>query len=261
MLIPVGDSLRVRTTPFVNWSLIVANFLVFFYILGLGTRPDLLLAGRATSEVDRFFFDWGFTPSCLAEYVGVNSDVSARVLRAICPPGDRELLQPFTSMFLHAGWAHILSNMLFLWIFGDNVEDAMGHARYLLFYVLCGLAAAFAQTALTITAGGDLTTPAVGASGAIAGVLAAYLMMYPRAMIQVVLLPLFFLPLFVPALFLIGLWFLTQLFAGLQSTGAATVGSGVAWWAHVGGFLAGAVLVWFFRVRTRTVRTFGGWPS
>jgi membrane associated rhomboid family serine protease len=155
-------------------------------------------------------------------------------------------------MFVHAGWAHILSNMLFLWIFGDNIEDRMGHLRYLMFYLLCGLGAAAAQTYVSLA--GD-PVPAVGASGAIAGVLGAYLMMYPTAIVQVVIFPLFFFPFFVPAAVLIVIWFLAQLLAGVAEIGSTTAGSGVAWWAHVGGFVTGAVLIWFFR-RSRRRREY-----
>jgi membrane associated rhomboid family serine protease len=146
-------------------------------------------------------------------------------------------------MFLHAGWAHILGNMLFLWIFGDNVEDSLGHVRYLIFYLLCGVAAGAAQTFMAV----ETVVPAVGASGAIAGILGAYLMLHPTARVQVVILPLFFIPFFVPAALLIAIWFVMQLFAGLAEIGQATAGSGVAWWAHIGGFLAGALLIWFFK--------------
>ncbi len=150
-------------------------------------------------------------------------------------------------MFLHAGWAHIIGNMLFLWIFGDNVEDKLGHRRYLAFYLACGLGAAAVQTALSL----DNTTPAVGASGAIAGVLGGYLVMFPTAIVQVIILPLFFIPFFVPAALLIGIWFLTQLFSGIGELGRATAGTGIAWWAHVGGFITGAVLIVVMRPRER----------
>jgi membrane associated rhomboid family serine protease len=251
-MLPVGDFLRTRETPYVNWTLIAINVGVFLYSLTLDTRPDLVLAGARTSEADRFLIDWGFVPACLAEFAGVATDASPRDLAAICPIGSRELLQPFTSMFLHAGWAHILGNMVFLWIFGDNVEDRMGHARYLLFYLMCGLAAATVQTFMAV----DIVVPNVGASGAIAGIMGAYLVLYPRQMVQVIIFPLFFLPFTVPAIVLIGFWFVTQIFSGLADIGRATAGSGVAWWAHVGGFVAGALLIWLFRRPQRRTRQF-----
>ena len=246
-MFPVGDSLRTRTTPFVNWTFIAVSVLVFLYTVGLSTRPDEIIRGFTLSETDRFFLDWGFVPACVGKYFGASVDAGAVRLSIVCPSGDRVLIQPFTAMFVHAGWAHILGNMLFLWIFGDNVEDSMGHGRYLVFYILCGVAAAAAQTYFAL----DTSVPAVGASGAIAGVLAAYLIMFPTAMIRVVFLPLFFLPLFVPAIVLIGMWFIAQVFSGLATLGTAAAGSGVAWWAHVGGFVAGAVLIGLFRRRRR----------
>lgn len=246
-MIPVGDFLRRRTVPLVNWTLIAVNIAVFVYTLTLQTRPDEALPLSrpiATSEVDRFFFEWGFEPACLARYFGLATEVRPRDLALVCAEGDRPLLQVFTAMFVHAGWAHILGNMLFLWIFGDNVEDRVGHLRYIVFYLLSGVAAAAAQTVMAA----DTILPAVGASGAIAGVLGAYLLLYPRAIVQVVVLPFFFVPFFVPAVLLIGVWFVTQLFAGLAEVGAhSTAGSGVAWWAHIGGFLAGAFLINFFK--------------
>jgi membrane associated rhomboid family serine protease len=142
-------------------------------------------------------------------------------------------------MFLHAGWLHLLSNMLFLWIFGDNVEDSLGHLPYLFFYLLAGIAAMAVQTAFSI----DSLVPTVGASGAIAGVMGAYLILHPKALVQVIVVPLFFFPFLVPAALLIGFWFVMQVLGGLADLGATT-GSSIAWWAHIGGFLAGIVLVY-----------------
>jgi membrane associated rhomboid family serine protease len=242
-VIPVGDFLRRRTTPYVNWTLIAINIAVFVW---------MSLTYTTTLEIANFYFDWGFVSSCLAEQFGVDSGVSRAQLARICPEGNRELIQPFTAMFVHAdwtngGWLHIAGNMLFLWIFGDNVEDRVGHWRYLAFYLLCGLAAAATQTALTL----DATEPAIGASGAVAGVQGAYLVMFPTALVQVVILPLFFIPFFVPAAVLIGIWFVTQLVYGIGELGREVPGEGIAWWAHVGGFVAGAVLVLFLPKRQR----------
>jgi membrane associated rhomboid family serine protease len=141
-------------------------------------------------------------------------------------------------MFLHSGWLHLAGNMLFLWIFGDNVEDQLGHLPYLAFYLLAGIAAMVVQTAFSL----DSLVPTVGASGAIAGVMGAYLLMYPKAMIQVIVLPLFFIPFFVPAALLIVFWFVMQVLGALQEFGQTT-GTGIAWWAHVGGFTAGMLMV------------------
>jgi membrane associated rhomboid family serine protease len=239
-MIPIGDRLSTRTIPYVNIALIAVNFLVFFYELTLSTQAPF---GRA-SQLDLWFQDWGAVPACISDSLGLKPDVSARAFAVYC--GDnRPLLSLFASMFIHAGWLHILGNMLFLWIFGDNVEDALGHVRYLVFYLIGGLAASATQIALNMN---DFV-PSVGASGAIAAVMGAYLVMFPRARIAV-FIPLFFFlgaP-YIPAATLIGIWFLMQVFTGVASIGYATGGSGgIAWGAHVGGFLTGLLLVKLFR--------------
>jgi len=219
-MIPIGDSVRSRTFPYVNLAIIIANFLVFFYELSLG------------NGVNSFLRDWGAVPALVTDYLDHPGDHPLRVL-----------FTPITAMFLHGGWFHILGNMLFLWVFGDNVEDAIGHVSYLVFYLLAGIAAAVTQ----IWVDSNSILPMVGASGAIAGVLAAYVVLYPRATIATVIFPIYWaIP--VPAFVLIGLWFLLQLVSGAAAIGTAVGASeGVAWFAHIGGFLAGLVLVWAFR--------------
>jgi len=226
-VIPLYDDLPTRRFPWMTVALIAANVLVFVY--------ELLLSGGAGVRLDLFFFRAGFVPYELTHLTDV-------------PPVD--LVPPpftvFTSMFVHAGWLHIIGNMLFLWIFGNNVEDAMGKARFLAFYLLCGVAAAAAQTAIRP----DSTVPNIGASGAIAGVLGAYILLYPRARV-LTLVPvfIFFLPIIMlPAWVVIAAWFVLQLFEGLLSLGAAA-GGGVAFFAHVGGFVAGLLLVSLFARR------------
>ena len=236
-MLPVGDFLRRRTTPYVNWSLILINIAVFLYTLSLSTQPTEVFALQRMSPTDVFYFHWGALPACISDYFGFGTNVDPRALAVVCPTGNRPALTIFTSMFMHAGWAHIIGNMLFLWIFGDNVEDRLGHALYLLFYLAVGVAAMAVQVAFSSN---DLV-PTVGASGAIAGVMGSYLLLYPTAIVEVVILPLFFLPFFVPAALLIVVWFATQIISGIQEIGA-TAGSGIAWWAHVGGFSAGAIL-------------------
>ncbi len=206
-MIPLRDIIPSRTTPIVTISLIVANVLVFLYELTLG---------RAVNDFTLYF---GLVPAAFS-WVAV-----------------------FTSMFLHGGLFHVAGNMLYLWIFGDNVEDRMGHGRFLVFYLLCGTAAALAQT---ITAP-DSVVPMVGASGAIAGVMGAYFVLYPKSRI-VTLLPLFFFfqIIEVPAIFFLGIWFVMQFLSGVGSIGTAATG-GVAVWAHVAGFLAGLSGVIVFR--------------
>jgi membrane associated rhomboid family serine protease len=145
-------------------------------------------------------------------------------------------------MFMHGGWMHIIGNMWFLWIFGNNIEDSMGHARFAVFYLLCGLAAALLQ----IVSAPDSGVPMVGASGAIGGVMGAYILLYPRVNVHMLIfLGIFITTVTVPAYFMLGYWFLLQIFGGLGSLGG--VGGGVAFWAHIGGFVAGALLVLVFR--------------
>jgi membrane associated rhomboid family serine protease len=210
-MIPLRDIIPSRTTPYVTISLISLNVLVFLYELSIG---------RAVDAVTLYY---GLVPAAFS-WVTV-----------------------FTSMFLHGGILHVAGNMLYLWIFGDNVEDRMGHGRFLVFYLLCGVAAALAQT---ITAP-DSVVPMVGASGAIAGVMGAYFVLYPKSRI-VTLIPLFFFfqVIEVPAILFLGIWFLMQFVSGVGSivtTAGGGPAGGVAFWAHVAGFVAGISGVIVFR--------------
>jgi membrane associated rhomboid family serine protease len=225
-MIPIGDSPRTRTFPVITLTLIGVNGLVFFFELMLPTRL-----------LDRFIAAWGVTP--------------AFIVPALFAPWDPESWHPlatlFTSQFIHGGWAHIIGNMLFLWIFGDNVEDSLGHVSYLLFYLFCGVVAGVTQS--LVLAGSRV--PLIGASGAIAGVLGAYLVLFPHARVQVAI-PMFFylVPMVVPAPVMLGMWFLTQLINGTAAiTFASGVTSGVGWWAHIGGFVAGYLLAHILPVR------------
>jgi membrane associated rhomboid family serine protease len=156
--------------------------------------------------------------------------------------GERQWYTPITSQFMHGGWLHVVGNMWFLWVFGGNVEDAMGHLRFVVFYLLCGLAAASAQT-LTDP---DSLIPMVGASGAIGGVMGAYIVLYPRVRVHMLIFLGFYITtIVVPAYVMLGYWFLIQLLSGLPALGSKE--GGVAFWAHVGGFLAGAILILVFR--------------
>jgi membrane associated rhomboid family serine protease len=249
-MIPIGDSVRSRSFPYVNVAIITINVLIFLYELTLSTAP---LRPLGLSELDRFVYTWGAIPACLGDQFGFRPDAPARQLAAVCGVNN-ETGGVFYSMFIHGGWLHLVGNMIFLWVFGDNVEDAMGHARYAVFYVAVGLGATAAQVAANQN---DLV-PAVGASGAIAGVLGAYLVLYPRATVTAILpfFLLFWIPFHVPAVFLIGLWFVLQLMNGLAaltSTDVVNAGGGVAWFAHIGGFVAGVVLIKLF-VLGRPVR-------
>lgn len=207
-MFPIGDdnSSR-RTVPLVTYALIVLNVIFFFVELNGG---------------DAFIEKWAFVPS--------------RFLAN--PSGD--FLTLFTAMFMHAGLVHLGSNMLYLWIFGDNVEDRFGHLKFTVFYLLCGLAATFAQLAFSI----DSNVPNLGASGAIAGVLGAYILLFPKGKVSVLMgrgvIPM-------SALVVIGLWFVLQLFSGIGSIADTADTGGVAYMAHIGGFVAGFVLTFLLR--------------
>ncbi len=209
MAIPLRDIQSRRTFPFVTVALVAINAVGFLYELSLGQRLNGVLQQIA------------FVPAVYSEPGNAIGD-------------GRSIL---ISMFLHGGWAHLLGNMLYLWIFGDNVEDRLGHLKYLVFYLGCGWMATLAHA----WSNPQSAMPAIGASGAIAGVLGAYLVMFPRARV-VTLIPLgFFLRLTeLPAVIVLGFWFVLQLFSGVASLGARTAeAGGVAWWAHIGGFAVG----------------------
>ncbi|HWR96883.1 MAG TPA: rhomboid family intramembrane serine protease [Candidatus Methanoperedens sp.] len=219
-MIPLRDTIPTRTFPGVTIALIAANVLVFLYQLSLGPRSG--------GELVAVF---GAVP---AQLTG-----AAPYAAPVLPPA----LTILTSMFLHGGFAHLLGNMVFLWIFGNNVEDATGHLRFPLFYLACGAAAALAHVA---THPGS-TVPMVGASGAISGVLGAYFLLYPHArIVTLVFLGFFAQTVQIPAFFFLGFWFLMQFFSGALSIGS---GGGVAWFAHVGGFVAGLALLVPFKRR------------
>lgn len=215
-MIPLRDTIPSRSFPLMTLALIVVNVLVFLYELRLG--PAL----------ERFLLVYGFVPAVyfhLSQVEPWNLPV--------------RFVPMFSSMFLHGGWLHLIGNMWTLWIFGDNVEDRLGRGRYLLGYLVCGLAAAYVHYLTGPRSG----IPVVGASGAIAGVMGSYFVLFPRARI-VTLLPIFlFIQIVtVPAVVFLALWFLAQLLNGMVAS-AATFGGGVAWWAHVGGFVAGAAMI------------------
>jgi membrane associated rhomboid family serine protease len=208
-VIPLRDTIPSETVPFVNLTLIAANAACFFYELSLG------------SHLPRFIETFGLVPAhvhLLGPVVGVTL---------------------VTSMFLHSGWLHLIGNMLFLYIFGDNVEDRLGHVRYLVFYLLSGAVAGLAQ----LYAAQDSSLPMIGASGAIAGVSGAYFLFFPTARV-ITLVPIFFFVqiIEIPAVIFLLLWFFMQLFYGLATVAVqgGAVG-GVAWWAHIGGFVFGLI--------------------
>jgi len=205
--------------------IILANILAFLYELSQGRY------------IDQFITHYGVVPAMVFRWPVSNVPLEAIAL-------------PFlTSMFLHGGWLHLIGNMWYLWIFGDNIEDRLGHFTYLVFYLLCGLGAGIVHTILNY----DVMVPSIGASGAIAGVLGAYVVSYPRARI-LTLIPIFiFIQIIeIPALIVLGFWFVMQFLSGFASLGAAAASAGgVAWWAHVGGFVIGMLLVGIFPRKDR----------
>jgi membrane associated rhomboid family serine protease len=207
-MLPIGDdNTSRRTVPLVTYALIALNVLFFFV---------------EQSGGEAFIEEWAFVPSRFVAN----------------PVGD--VLTLFSSIFMHAGWLHLGGNMLYLWIFGDNVEDRFGHIKFAIFYLLCGLAATFAQLAVSL----DSSIPNLGASGAIAGVLGAYILLFPQGKVNVLMGRQV---MQVPALVAIGLWIVLQLFSGIGSIAATAQTGGIAYMAHIGGFAAGLVLTFLFR--------------
>jgi membrane associated rhomboid family serine protease len=211
----------------VNVGLIALNVLVFFYELTLSER-----------RINEFFFDYGVVPKELTDWLE-------------SPSGLEEPLTVVTAAFVHGGWLHLFGNMVYLWVFGDNIEDSLGHVKYVVFYLVAAAGAVAAQVAIDTSE----TIPMVGASGAIAGVLGAYLVLYPKATIGTLIGYIFYVP--IPAIFLIGFWFVMQLFSGVATLGNDTLAQegGVAFFAHIGGFATGFAVALALRpfVRTRPV--------
>lgn len=216
-MIPISDANPTRRLPLINWILIAVNVAVFLYEISL-----------PSPELDQLIATWGVIPAHLLAALSHPSQPTFSVLATL-----------ITSQFLHAGWAHILGNMLFLWVFGDNIEDVLGHFAYLVFYLLSGIAAGVAQAVVL----GPSPIPSLGASGAIAGVLGAYIILYPWQRVSM-LVPLFILfwTIDIPAIFVIGWWFIQQFLYGI-ATLTETAAGGVAFWAHIGGFVAGMIMI------------------
>jgi membrane associated rhomboid family serine protease len=238
-MIPLKDDTPRFSTPLVNSFLIAVNVLVFLFEISLG---------RASQN--QFMREFGLVPARVGALVfGTMPHVHAH-MHAISP--ELALFPILSSMFIHANWWHIIFNMWFLWVFGRNVEDTLGHFPYLVFYLTCGIAAALAQTAVDLNS----TIPTVGASGAIAGVMGGYFVLYPRARV-LMLVPFFFIFfLWLPAWVVLGYWFVLQFLSGVGTAlvAADRNAGGVAFWAHVGGFLTGVLLVRLFPSRARRYR-------
>jgi membrane associated rhomboid family serine protease len=212
-VLPLSDHNPRRTTPVINILLIAVNIFMFFWELSLG--PD----------IERDLYAVAFVPARFwhSPFIGLN------------------VIRMFISMFLHGGWLHLGGNMLYLWIFGDNIEDRLGHFKYLIFYLLCGLIATLSHAFFNPGS----RVPSIGASGAIAGVLGAYILLFPRAQVTTVIPIFFFITVReIPAIIVLGLWFVLQLFVGVTSLGVEEASAGgVAYFAHIGGFVAGMVLI------------------
>jgi membrane associated rhomboid family serine protease len=225
-MIPFRDNIPSRSFPIITISLILINLAAFLYEISLG---------RA---LEPFIMQYGVVPAEVLAW-----PESEEPFQSVALPF-------FTSMFLHGGWMHLIGNMWYLWIFGDNVEDRLGHFKFFLFYILCGVGAGIVHTSLNL----QTTIPSVGASGAIAGVLGAYFVSYPFARV-LTLVPVFVFwqIIEIPALIVLGLWFVMQFLYGTASLAVSTSANvgGVAWWAHVGGFILGMLLIGLFPRRPR----------
>jgi len=246
-MIPLKDDAPRITTPYVTYFLLVSNILVFFFELSVAR----------TGQLNGFMMQFGIVPAKISVLLGhggvvPHAMVSHLGMRYV---GWADVLLPVvTSMFLHGGWWHVISNMWALWIFGDNVEDHLGHGLYLLFYLLSGIIGALVHIVFNLNS----TLPTVGASGAIAGVMGAYFVLFPSARV-LTLVPFFFVFfLWLPAWIFVGYWFLVQFLSGAAMAIASTSNSsGVAVWAHVGGFIAGIALIKLFPSRPRRYRYYG----
>jgi hypothetical protein len=215
-MIPLRDDIPASRFPIVTIALIVLNTLVFLQELALGSR------------LNDFILNWAVVPIRYTDH-SVGSHFSLM----------EQAIPFFSSMFLHGGWIHLIGNMWTLWIFGDNVEDRLGHGKYLLLYLLSGLAAG----ALHVVTNASSGLPTIGASGAVAGVMGAYMRFFPTARVHTVIPPFFFGPIFdLPAVIFLGWWLLLQFFNGALSLSARDNFGGVAWWAHVGGFFCGMIM-------------------
>jgi len=222
-VIPLRDNIPSKSFPVVNWFLIIVNLGIFLF--------EVFFLNQQQAEA--MIYQYGLVP----DQVRLGGLTSLDEIRIT-------VLRPFfTNMFLHGGWGHIISNMWILFIFGDNVEDRMGKIKYFMFYILCGLIASFTHFILHRHSG----VPAIGASGAISGVMAAYMFMFPKSnilsFIPIIIIP-FFLP--IPAIIYIGLWFAGQLISGASSLMLSSSATGIAFWAHIGGFLGGLLTYRFF---------------
>lgn len=244
-MFPIRDDNPHFSFPYITYSIVALNVISWLLVQGLGAEPRL-----ATSVCN-----FGLIPGELLQTISEQDRIELGPQLYCTIDDSPSWFSLFTSMFMHGSWLHIIGNMWFLWIFGNNVEDAMGHLRFAVFYLLSGLAAA----GLQIVADPASPIPMVGASGAIGGVMGAYILFYPRVHVHLlVVLGFFVTTVAVPAVLMLGYWFALQLISGFASIGAE--GGGVAFWAHVGGFAAGALLALLFRNKEMLERhPYAGW--
>jgi membrane associated rhomboid family serine protease len=231
-MFPLSDENPHFLTPYTTYALIALNIAAWILVQGLGVEPRL---GASVCTL-------GLVPGELLQTLPAGTSFQIGPDAVCTLTAEPNWLTALTHMFLHGGWLHIIGNLWFLWIFGNNVEDSMGHVRFAVFYVLCGFAAAAAQIMADTSSG----VPMVGASGAIGGVMGAYVLLYPKVRVKMLIILGFYITTFtVPAFWMLGYWFVAQVIGGVGSIGAH--GGGVAFWAHVGGFVGGALLVLLFQ--------------
>lgn len=236
-MIPIRDDQPRFSKPYITYTLVALNVVVFLFELSIGAQSHRAL--------NAFIYEFGVVPEHFTE-----------ALNGHFPLSNLGLFIPIlTSMFLHASWLHILGNMWVLWIFGDNIEDYLGHFQYLIFYLVCGFAASITHIFLNFGS----NVPSVGASGAIAGVMGAYFLLYPKARVLTLVPFLVFFTVWLPAWVVLGYWFLTQFVSGATTIAfSSQTGGGIAFWAHVGGFVAGIVMIKLFPQRAHRER-YGTW--
>lgn len=242
MVFPIGDDNRDRKIfPLINYLLVLINVLVFVFLQDFGNNIKFTYSySTVPKEI--------ITGKDVITHSKTYEDIESGETYTI--PGLEQTPSPvyitiITSMFMHGGVAHILGNMIFLLIFGDNIENKIGHFRYLIFYLVCGIIASIAHVYSTLIFGGNMLIPTLGASGAISGVLGAYILLFPRRRVSVIL---FYFITEVPAIVAIGIWFIFQLVSGIGLLGAGAQGGGIAYGAHIGGFLSGLILIKFFTI-------------
>ena len=246
-MFPIRDDNPQILTPYATFAIVAVNIAAWVFVQGMGADPAL------TGSVCQY----GLIPGELLHLVPAGTRLPLGP-GSVCVLGDSGSWHTtITSMFMHGGWMHIIGNMWFLWIFGNNVEDSMGPTRFVIFYLLCGLVAA----AFQVAANPESPIPMVGASGAIGGVMGAYVLLYPRVHVHMLFIFVIYVTTFaVPAYLMLGYWFLVQVLSGVASYGAD--GGGVAFWAHIGGFVAGAVLVLIFRDKELLAKhPYHGWQK